>query len=643
MRRRPAAAPLTAPQGRAGARRLRRALLVALLVTLAVPATWLLTINLSLWTGLVGHWVSGERPRSTIRLHYGWAWCVWPTVVHVRDLRLEIDGARWQLAVDVPEGTVDIDLLELTHRHLDARAIHGRDVRVAFAVKRPFGADPQDYAEYPRIDGFPAPALDEAPRPVPTEDRAWRIDLRDVDADVTHLHVNQLAADLRGHLAGALEVTVGHRFALPQVQLDVEEGALRRGDVALVDALTAHLDVALAAYDPEAIQGREALRQLSGALELGAHSPDLDVLAALGARLPLALGGADAHLTAALGLDAGALTPGSEVHLTTPRIHLRRSLGDGAVALTGAARVDATIPEGGGGPRIAAVLHKLRARDAGGESAWLRADELTATAAFASLDLVDGPGSLTAWRAELPDFTADLGASSRLGDVGVRGGKLAGHASVARGDTPEIIDLDFAVDASGLSLRHGDLSLRGAGYVRSTGEVRRDDHTLALGPVHAALRGLRIDTARGHTTGTDVEVKRATLDYHWDKQRLRVDVRGRLDEVRTLLAHVRPGEDLFERAPRLARAEHPADFSLSLHRTPRATRLDLHSLKGGPLDIVAAIARAGDSLRGAVYLRRARIGVLTEGGDDRKVKLAVGPEWFEEMTGWVRGVVADRS
>ncbi|MEZ4453160.1 MAG: hypothetical protein R3B09_27105 [Nannocystaceae bacterium] len=641
MRRRSTTAPDEVPERRRGARWARRSVLTLLVVVLLTPLLWLLTINLSLWTGLISAVVSGERPRSTVRLEYGWAWCVWPTVVHVEDLRLEIDGVRWQLAVEVPKGTLDMELHELLHRRFDAGSIRGEEVSLTYVVKRPFGADPEEYADYPRIDGFPPPALDESPRPIPPEDEAWQIDLREVQADLIHLRVNSLDGELRGRLQGAIEVTVGHRFAIPKMVLEVEEGTVRRGDAVVLDEVKGRLDVALAAYDPEAIQGRAALRQLSGDVELDVHTPGLGWIADLGVHLPVSIGGSEATVGAAVHVDEGVLRAGSEVHLQTHRVSIRRRVGEGSIVLSGAARVDVKVPEGGHGPRIGARMRGLRAHDAGSDDNWLRADSLEVKAGLDSPDLVDGLKRVTTWNAALPEFTADLGASSRLGEAGIRSGTLAGHASIEPGEEAKELVLDFAVDVDDLALRRGDLAIHGGGYVRSKGKIHRGDKSLELGPIRASLKGLRVDTERGHTTGSWVEVERAKVNYHWEKKRLRVDLRGKLAELRSLLAHLRPGEDLFERVPGLSIARDAVDFDLTLRRSPGSTRIDVDALKGGPFDLVASIGKAGEELRGAIYFRRAKVGLLTAGGGSRTVKVAVQPEWFEEKTAWVRGVAGD--
>src|SRR5690606_30565322 len=127
------------------------------LVLLSIPWLWLLAINVAWWTGLVEAVVSGDHQRATVRLEHGFAWCVWPTHVHVDELHLEIDAEGWQLDLRVPQGEVDLELHELLSQRVETRWIRGEGAVLAVSLKQPHGTDPTELEGFHPTDRLPAP------------------------------------------------------------------------------------------------------------------------------------------------------------------------------------------------------------------------------------------------------------------------------------------------------------------------------------------------------------------------------------------------------------------------------------------------------------------------------------------------------
>lgn len=624
---------------------LRRLLIVVVLL----PLLWLVIVNMLLWTGAVSAIVSGERERSSIKLEHGWAWCIWPTVVHVDDLHLTIDGPRFQLDLTVGSGVADIELHELFSRRFETTSFRGVEVTGSYSVKRPHGAEESSYEGFHRIEGMPPPVLEAEPRPVPEREDAWGFELHGLDAELTALQVNAIKATMQARVRGDLDVLVAYNFALPNLEIEIEQGTIERmGETmgeTIAEDLAGSVSAQIAPYNPEEAQGRGALRHLSLDTTLGAKLTGLDVLSSFAKDLPVKLSGGAGVVSCDLTVRDGAVLPGSSASYETSELRAGRSVEDVSFAVKTALHVRAEVGEGDGERtplRLEANARDIESRVGTSKEAWLSAEKLTASASFARADLVEGVGSLRSASAELPSFNVhDLGAINGVtGGLWIRGGRLAGNAAAKTGKNPKTISFDFAVDIDGLSLQSGENSLRTNGYLRSDGALVRGKKgkRLSLEPLRLKLRDLQIKTERGESSPEWLEVERAEVKYAVDTSRLSVELRGQIPELRSLLAHLRPGEDIFQRLPKAGLGTRTLDFAMSLTKTPGSFELKVSRLNGGPIDAVAALATAGEETRIAVHLRRIGIGIISAGNGSRTIKLAVGSDWFDDKTSWVEGL-----
>lgn len=609
------------------------------LTLVIIPLAWLLAVNLALWTGLVEALVSGERPRSTIRLRHGWAWCVWPTRVHVHDLHLEIDAPRWQLELRLPDGETDIELRKLLSRRFETAWIRGHGADLAFSFKRSAGTDPAAVEGVNVIEGFPLPILDEQPPPIP--DHRWEIVLGDIEAALDRLQIDAFEVDLDGRLAGSLDVKVVTRFGLPSLKIRVEEGTVHHLDTKVAEDVRGQVALELASYDPQQVQGPPLLRYLSGEVGLTATCPGLEWIEQLGVALPVTLRRGRGSLFADASLTRGVVDAGSQLAYQTDDLRVIRRRGDQAsLVLDGQLSLTVQTPateDEGGGVDVDVSLLGVRARASGTERPGLVAPQLLAAARYARADLVEGPGPLRSASAHLPRFeVTDLGLLGQ--GTPLRGGNIVGHASAhTTEDDPEVVAFEFGADVEGLDLDlRGATSLRTDGYVRSKGTLQRQQGVLVLGPLHAKLHDLSLDTTRGKTRDDWVEIDRSTLRYRLDTARIDADLHGRAESLRMLLAHLRPGKDLFQRVPDLGLGTDPVDFSLHLERSPGQLLVDVDELDGPPIDIAAAVSSVDGALRAAVFFRRSHIGLVSVGGGSRDISVAVDTSWFEAKRGWVR-------
>jgi len=610
----------------------------------SVALGWLLLINLMLWTGAIEAIVSAERPRSTVRLEHGRAWCIWPTRVHVEDLYLAIDAERWQLELHLPKGEVDVDLHELLWRRFETSWIRGQHGDLTFSLKKPHGTDPEAVQTYAQIEGMPLPILDEEPRPVPEADKAWEVAIHDVDADLDRLKVNGFQADLEAQLAGAVDVRVTQHFALPYLTLDIEQAEIHHADALVAEGVRGLVDLTLDEYDPSEIKGKKALRMLSGRIAITANVAPLEWTRTLNKDLPVELHRGDGTLACEVNLLEGELLEGTRVLYETERVQavMPRDKGDAIWAdLAAHLEVEVHRSEASDSAHASATLRQLRVGMGTQDLApVLTAPRLTLEAQSTKCDLVEGIGELAAASFDLPRFTApDLGT---LGDVskkiGLHSGQLVGHASAhTKKGNPEEFALDFGTDIEELGISLGDSNrLRTDGYVRSKGTLSLEGGELKLSPLHAKLQNVRMKTKKGETSEDWLEVDRAEIRYRRKDGRMSAEVRGRLVDLRSVLAHLRPGKDLFERVPDLGMGTDPISYALSFTRSGPRTQIDITHFEGSPIDIRASLSKTPKETRGVVYFRRANVGLLTNGGS-RDIEVAVDQAWFEARKKWVSG------
>ncbi len=621
--------------------RTRRWLARGVLVLVSIPLLWLATINLALWTGLVEQLVSGERPRSTVRLRHGFAWCVWPTHVHFHELRLQIDAARWQLELDLPDGEVELELSQLLARRFATRSVQGQHAQLAFAFKRPYGTDPAQLEGLRRIEGFPLPILDEEPRPTP--EHPWEFVLEGVDTELDQLQVDTFTAQLQGHLGGAFVVRVAERVGLPSLTLDMTAGEIHHRETLVARDVASQVELSVRAYDVRELHGTPALRMMSGRVAIQAAISELEWVNDLGWDVPVTLHHGQGTLGGEVIIDEGAVAPGSSLIYQAARLELTQARERGRPLLVDAAIVVEVRAEATDGEEPAVLAQaELVALRLGAASPLMTADQLSLRAGFDSVDLVDGLGKLVSASVELPAFEVDVREVGRLGPkLPLRGGSVVGHASAhTKRDDPRIFELDFAATVDDLVLTLGDdFELRTDGDLRSKGTLEHAKLALVLAPLHVKLHQIALRTARAITSHDWLVIEGATVRYDAGSGRLVADLDGRMNHLRSVVLHLRPDRGLFRRVPDLRRWTEPVSFSMKVTRGRGGTEVDIGRFEGKAVDLRATISRAGDATRAAVYFTRARVGLSTSGGESRDIDVAVGPRWFEERQAWVRAAL----
>lgn len=602
---------------------------------LGVYVAWLLVINLALWTGLVQTLVSGDRERVKLRLDHGFAYCLWPTTVHVKDFRLGIDTYAWQMQIDIADGELQTSLLGLASREFRAERLKGKGTEIAFALKLEDGRDMMHRAEaFRQLEDLPVPIRADEPPPRPAFDDAWLVDLHDVDLEVDRLWIDEIDATVDARLRGSLVLLGGHMYTVPESRLDVVSGSATLGGKSFAQAITGRLDVSLLPLRPHddeqqaipAVSGRVAASVVLASsawseLYTRSHSISFD--------------GGSGLVALDVGVRGGHLVDGSHADLWTESLRVKTS----PMTFGGHVDVHARVRgDGSGQSRLhtSVALSDVHATRSGHDDPWLTVESVEGPIVLAGMDLSQRSMKVVGGNVDLPsihvhDFGDLRGLSKKIEP---RSGVAQGHAS-AEITNPNEVSVTFAVDADHLDAKAGEIRIEADAYLRGSASTDFDLKTIELAPLHAKLRNLGLRTKKGRTSGTTLGIDRAEIRVSRtegsDQRTIEADVRGDLDSLAVVLGHT-DSEALQELG--VGDDGSKIAFEARVDRGPGGTLVHVDRFEGGPVDAHATIATRGKHKRAAIHLTRAKIGVKIS-GSNRSIKPAAPDSWYRTQAAWV--------
>lgn len=599
-------------------------------VLVGVYVGWLLILNLALWTGLVQTLVSGDRARVRLRLEHGFAYCLWPTTVHVKDFKLGIDTYAWQMQIDIADGELQTSVLDLVSREFRAERLRGKGAEIAFALKLESERDMMHRAEaFRQLEDLPEPIRAAEPPPRPAFDDAWLVDLHDVDLEVDRLWIDEIDADVDARLRGSLVLFAGHMFTVPESRLDVASGSATLGGKPFAQAITGRLDVGLLPLRPHddeqqavpAVSGRVAASMVLASsawseLYTRSHSVSLD--------------GGSGLLALDVGVRGGQLVDGSRADLWTESLRVKTS------PMTFGGHVDVHARVRSQRLHAEVALADVEAIRTGHDDPWLSVESVEGPLVVAGLDLAQRSMKVVGGNLDLPSIHVhDLGHLRGLSKkIEPRSGVAQGHAS-ARITNPNEVAVKFAVDADHLDMKAGDTRIEADAYLRGSGTADFDLSAIELAPLHAKLRNLGLRTKKGRTSGSTIGIDRAEIKVGRaegsDERTIDADIRGDLDSLAIVLGHT--DSDALQRLG-LGNDGSKIDFEAQIDRGPGGTLVHVDRFEGGPVDARATIATRGEHKRAAVFLNRAKIGVRIS-GSNRDIKPAAPDSWYQTQAAWV--------
>jgi hypothetical protein len=261
---------------------------------------YLLVGNLALRPGL-----RSLADEMDVAARHSKAYTLYPGHLHFKDLRITArSGSAWTLALD--RADLRVDILALLRGRLRISRLRGAGLEADLA------AHPQELARAPEpraqplVRGSILPDMREPRAGV----RARTLRIEDVNIDARTLGAGPHQLDGVLHARAAWIVAGRTTLAMGPVTLDIAEGQLRHGQLAVANALRGRVEGRLDALDPSLASGRDALGAANGRIELAGD------IVSVGALLPFGAASLDSipgTLKANVTLDRGVVAKGSEV------------------------------------------------------------------------------------------------------------------------------------------------------------------------------------------------------------------------------------------------------------------------------------------------------------------------------------------
>jgi hypothetical protein len=286
------------------------------------------------------------------------AWSLVPGDVHIRNLTLRQEddrGGFWQL--DLEDVTVDLSLVSLLRRRLEAESLEVRGLHVRIAPAPP----PPDEARKPA-------------RPPPED--PWQVLLYGVRIqDVRELNWKSVQLTGIQEATGSLEVIAGHRVSARDVRVSLGPGQLRLQGEAVADVEKGSAGFSIEAPRQEPEGGFDLTAGMrEGHLQFNATVRPLEELQALVSRITdVRLSGGAGTVEASVQVKEGRLAPGTVLKGAGQPLTLR----SGPVSVTAPWAFHADVyPREGGADRLGLNLTLTPVRMEAGQALSVKAPEV---------------------------------------------------------------------------------------------------------------------------------------------------------------------------------------------------------------------------------------------------------------------------
>lgn len=594
---------------------------------------WMLILNLALWTGLVSWIVTGDYRMSSLHMKHGFAWVLWPTTVHVNDFELTIDAYRYQLALDIPKGEVDIELLALLQRRVHSSSIRGEGIRAVFRYKAPQGkVSEKRRALFGEIEHGGEPIRLAGPPNLPPVDKAWSIRLQRLDGQFSSIWVNEFQfrdADVR--LVGALRIQAGNLLAVDHAQIEAKTAALDIGGEPVAKDWSGTIALDVADYDPFSMMGKDVIGQLSSDVELQASMVDISPLAALSKKNVTLRDGAG-PLRVRLHLDGGVVQPQTDIDYRADRIGLGMKSWRGHakvhVSVLGQRRKRAALRVGADlwGVTVDATDNDVKPASIKHLSAYGVSNETDLTKKLG----LDG-GHAIGEGVSVPNIALFAGAISK---VKPKKGSVEASFEVDLGAKGR---LSHQLDAKvrGVTVVKGETTVGVGADLHAAAESSRDLSEGSTRGLDLDLHDITIDSKNGSSQRTWVKLHRDTK-IKWDEDgNISGTLRGRLDDLRIVLAHAGQRTALVERVPDLE-ATNTLDFVIDVRKSKAGSTFQVRKLDRAGLHVEGIRRSRKKGARAAFRLTKIMIGYTSAEDGSSKVHALANEKWMREQEAWVR-------
>jgi hypothetical protein len=293
-----------------------------------------LLVNLLLLSGALGGLLS--RATGVVHVQTGYSFSLWPGVVQLRQLQLEVTDSNVHLQLEVPSGRANILLRELLRRRFVAKDVTGEHFALRVRPKFEQLPEPREAALPPLSAPVTQPSTGEVPY-------LWPMRIQGTDAQYDELWISEVRYRGDARVAGGFELVPLERVTVEPSHVQLRGGALTYGaEQRVFDVQAAQLHGELPETRVEELQ--HAWREkLAVRVELTGNVVDLGFAENLDPALDGVSGG-QAELTLRAAAERGEWVGPFELEYSAPRVAYANGDWRGSLALS-VATAAAVAPE----------------------------------------------------------------------------------------------------------------------------------------------------------------------------------------------------------------------------------------------------------------------------------------------------------
>lgn len=605
---------------------MRRWLLRAILLLLALEALYAVPVNLALNTPLADRFVN-RRPER-FRIDWSLAISPWPGLVHLRGVATHGQSRTIQWEARLRAVTATFAMAPLRRRVVGLGTVSASGVRYAQRPRLEAGeAPPPGASDWPAIadrknppDAIPGQGGPKKPG------RPWTVRADRIVCGVEEIWIGRYRLTGPAEVEAALDLVARGPLALPRLEYRVDAGTMQVGEMRMFEGLDLDIEARLEPFVPRGKRAVDVIRGLSGRFDLVARDGSLKFLELYFHNVPGLLLDGGGPMRLHMLIEEGRLQQGSRLERSRDRIDTT-FLGN---RITGLGTVGARVVPLCGIPmsRLELDVPRYEVARADAATPFAHGEGFRLEATSANLDLTD-PFADVSFQVALD--------KEEIPDLSVYNNFFP-KASRAR-------------IVSGL----GRMSWRfeGASEERSLrGTMRFDMLDLLLDFEDTKLRGdVRIDAVLKHgdprgrafdMSGTSVTLRHRTPRWRgvirFPSARLeftepmRVEARTRL-QLQDTRPLVRIFDAFKDMSPRMERFLTIEDLKGGTGFVVRPDAVDIRdlALEGRGLKARAELTLADRGKEGILYVRfhGISLGVALEPGKPKDLKLFRPLAWFE--------------
>ena len=257
--------------------------LVALVVS-GIAAAGYLAVHTIVSTHLLRGWVNGKPEKLLLAYDGASSWV--PGVIRIRGLTMRGSDPNVQWFFRMEKATISISLIDLLRKHFHATRVRAEGLVFRLREKQKKSETSAAHAALlPPIDGFSDPPLATAEAEPPPVSRAemrkyWTVQIENLVADpAPDIWVEIYRFRGRARVSGGFTLRPHDRVRIGPAAVEFLSGNILLGpEGTMLSSASGRGDCDIDAFDPEAVQGKEVWRKISGNIRIEGRLEDIRFL-----------------------------------------------------------------------------------------------------------------------------------------------------------------------------------------------------------------------------------------------------------------------------------------------------------------------------------------------------------------------------